>query len=333
MNTQRGFLLAVVVSLLFVAGLMLKPFLGYILGAVLLAFILMPLQEKLSNYIGSQISALTLIVLSFLAISIPFALIFGAVASDAQDVIGDVNQTQILNTDEIEALILTHTGQDVDLDGEIRELLNKFVSATLGGFSEFLNILAGLAIGFSVMLFILYYLLKDGKRFTKYLKSLIPLPDDIIDNLHKKTYGTTWAVMKGHILVAIIQGLIAGVGMWFTGVPNFAFWTFVMILLAFIPIIGAFMVWGPASVYLVMIDRPIAAVILAIYGAVVVGLTDNFLRPILVDRSGDLHPAIIMIGVIGGVYVFGAAGLFIGPIVLGVLKAVLEVFRKNYEDL
>ncbi|MFB6100169.1 MAG: AI-2E family transporter [Candidatus Nanohalobium sp.] len=333
MNSQRGFLLILVTSLLFVAGLMLKPFLGYILGALLLAFILMPLQDRLSNLIGDKLSALTLIVLTFVAVSVPFALIFGAVANDAQDVIGEVNQTQLFDIQKAEQIIMEYTGQQVNLEQEIREVLNQFVSTTLGGVSEFLNVLTGIAIGFSVMLFLLYYLLKDGKEFTGYLKGIIPLPEDIVNRLHRKTYQTTWAVIKGHILVAVIQGLIAGVGLWFTGVPNFAFWTFVMILLAFIPIIGAFMVWGPASIYLLAINRPIAAIVLAVYGSIVVGLTDNFLRPLLVDRSGDLHPAVILIGVIGGVYVFGAAGLFIGPVVFGVLKAVLEVFKSNYQDL
>ena len=333
MNSQRGFLLVLVISLLFVAGLMLKPFLGYILGAALLAFILMPLQDKLSRYTGEKISAFSLIVVSFVAISIPFALIFGAVTNDAQDVIGDVNQTQVFDMSKAEELIAEYSGQEVDLEGEIRSALSSFVSATLGSFSRFLNVVTSLAIGFSVMLFVLYYFLKDGKRFSNYLKDIAPLPDDIVDKLSLKTYKTTWAVMKGHILVAIIQGVVAGIGLWFTGVPNYAFWTFVMILLAFIPVIGAFMVWGPAAVYLAMIERPVAAIILVIYGSVIVGLTDNFLRPLLVDRSVDLHPAVTMIGVIGGVYVFGAAGLFIGPIAFGVLKSVLEVFKKNYHEL
>jgi predicted PurR-regulated permease PerM len=333
MNSQRGFLLLLVSVLLIVSGLMLRPFLGYILGALLLAFMLMPLQDRLSDYIGDKISAFSLIILTFLAVSIPFALIFGAVAEDAQDVIGDANQTDFVDMDRAEELVLEYTGQEVDIDSEIGDAVRTFVSTTLGSFSEFINVLTGLAIGFSVMLFALYYLLKDGRRLSNYIKNLMPLPDNIVNSLHRKTYRTTWAVIKGHILVAVIQGIVAGIGLWFTGVPNFFFWTFVMILLAFIPIVGAFLVWGPASLYLIMIGRPVPGIILLIYGSVVVGLTDNFLRPLLVDRSANLHPAVILIGVIGGVYVFGAAGLFIGPVVFGVLKAVLEVFKNNYYEL
>jgi predicted PurR-regulated permease PerM len=106
-----------------------------------------------------------------------------------------------------------------------------------------------------------------------------------------------------------------------------------MILLAFIPLVGAFLVWGPAGGYLIFTGRPAPGIFLLIWGAVVVGLTDNFLRPLLVDREAELHPAVILIGVLGGLTVFGAAGIFMGPIALGVLKSVLEVFRNNYDEL
>jgi predicted PurR-regulated permease PerM len=333
MNEQRGLLLIFIGSLLFLAGLMLKPFLGYILGAMLLAFVLMPLQDRLARYVGQGISALTLIILTFVAVSVPFVLMFGAVADDAQDIASDINQTELLEASKAEKMIKDYTGQDVNIGDRLREGLTSFTSSLVGSFSSFLNILTNIAIGFSVMLFVLYYFLKDGRSFTNYLRELIPLPGKITRKLELETYRTTWAVMKGHVLVAIIQGLVAGAGLWVTGIPNAAFWTFIMILLAFIPIIGAFMVWGPAAVYLWVINRPASSIFLMIYGTVVVGLTDNFLRPILVDREVNLHPAVILIGVIGGVYIFGAAGLFVGPVIFGVLKAVLEVFEESYEEL
>lgn len=333
MDSQRSFLLLIVGSLLFIAGLMLKPFLGYILGAVLIAFILMPLQNRLSNYIGERLSAFTLITLTLLTLTLPFLLIFGSVYEDAQDVIGSVNSSEVVETTEIEEFIFEYTGQRTDIENRVQSSLNKFVSVTIGNASMYLNLAMEIGIGISIVLFLLYYLLKDGRRFTNYIKSLIPLPKDLIIRIQNETYVTTWAVVKGHILVAITQGTLAGMGLWMTGVPNYAFWTFIMIILAFIPIIGAFLIWGPASFYLFMTSRPLAGTLLFLYGAIVVSLTDNFLRPILVDRETDLHPAVILIGVLGGLSVFGAAGMFVGPIILGVLKAILEVFNENFEEL
>jgi predicted PurR-regulated permease PerM len=333
MNSQKGFLLLLVGALLFLSALMLKPFIGYVLGAVLLAFILKPLQNRLSDYVGMRLSAFSLIILSIVLVSVPFGLIFSAVASDAQEAIKDVKSTDLLNTEELEQSILERTGQEVDIEEQLQKTLSGFVSTTIGNASKALSLLTNIAIGLSVMFFLVYYFLKDGDRFVEYVKDVGPLSDDLMDQLEANTYMTTWAVIKGHILVAIVQGLVAGIGLWVTGVPNYAFWTFVMILLAFIPIIGAFVVWGPSGIYLFMKSRPVAGTALLIYGATVVAFTDNFLRPLLVDRDADIHPAVIMIGVIGGVYVFGASGLFIGPIVFGALKAAMEIFKDNYHEL
>ena len=104
-------------------------------------------------------------------------------------------------------------------------------------------------------------------------------------------------------------------------------------LLSIIPLIGSGLVWVPAFIYLLLLNRAGPAIFLLLYSTIVVGLTDNFLRPLLVDEDADLHPATILVGVIGGVFLLGAPGLFVGPIILGVLKSTLMVFRNNYEDL
>lgn len=333
MDLQRGFLISVILGLLFIAGQMFRPFLGYLLGTVMLAFVLYPLQRRMAPRIGPRISAGLLVIFTLLAAIIPFALTINAVVDDAQDLTGNINNTQIIQTDEIEELILELTGQQVDVDEEIEDFAREFAVNTLGNVSNILDIVTNVSIGLSLSVFVLFYLLKDGKEFKSWLRDTTPMPAEIQDKLYGKTYKTTWAVVKGHVLVAIAQGGIAGLGLFLVGIDSYAFWTFIMILLAFIPIVGAFLVWGPAGAYLFLTGRPAAGTFLLIWGAVVVGFTDNFLRPLLVDREAELHPAIILIGVIGGLYVFGAAGIFMGPISLGVLKAVLEVFKNNYDEL
>lgn len=334
MDIQKGFLISVILILLTVAGMMLEPFLGYLLGTAMLAFILYPLHDKLSSKTGERISALFIILLTIVVAIIPFALAVNAVIDDAGKLSENINESSIIvDTDQIEQQIEDLTGQTIDIESELESVIDTFVSTTVGSVSTVLDIVTNLAIGLSLSFFILYYLLKDGKKFKSWFMDITPLPRDIQDELYRKTNRTTWAVVKGHVAVAVIQGGIAGVGLYVTGISNAAFWTFVMTLLAFIPIVGAFLVWGPASAYLFMTARPSAAIFLMIWGAVVVGLTDNFLRPLLVDRGSGLHPGVILIGVIGGVYVFGAAGIFMGPIAFGVLKSVLETFKNNFDEL
>ncbi|MEF8880754.1 MAG: AI-2E family transporter, partial [Candidatus Nanohaloarchaea archaeon] len=188
MDSQKGFLLVLVTLFLSLAAMMLLPFLGYILAAMLLAFVLMPLQDRIKIYIGDQLSAFTLIFLSIVIVAVPFALIFGAVAPDAQEAITSVNSTNIVDMGEIEGLVLEHTGREVDVEAQIQGTLDTFVDTTIGSASRVVNIVANIGIGLSVMFFILYYLLKDGKDFKAYIKEIVPLPSNIIEQLETKTY-------------------------------------------------------------------------------------------------------------------------------------------------
>lgn len=333
MNEQRGLILILIALLSFVTFMMVEPLLGYFLGAIILAFIMHPLQKKLRTKVGDQISAFVLVIFGILVVFLPIFGIGAAVIEDAGNLADDLQESEAINTTQIEDRVRGITGQDFNIEGNIESLVRTFTETTLGGVSQIVTTVAEISIGVTLLLFLLYYLLKDGDRLVRWIRDTTPLPPDIQDQLYARVNKTTWAVIKGHVLVAVVQGLVAGLGLAITGVPNYAFWTFIMVILGFIPIIGTVVVWLPAAAYLFVIDRTAAAIFLFIYGLVIVGLTDNILRPIAVDRGSNLHPGVIIIGVIGGVYIFGAAGLFIGPIILGIFKAVLLVFKNNYEDL
>lgn len=333
MNERRGFLLLLITVLGTLSFLMLEPFLGYIMGAAILAFVMHPLQRRLQSFTGEKIAAFLLVLFAVFAAVIPVSVAFLAVIDDARDLDTDLRESPVIDTSEMEQRIEDLTGQKLDIEKTVDGAVKDFTSRTVGSVSEVFGLLAELSVGLSLMLFLLYYMLKDGPEFVEWLKELDPFPEDIQEELYGKMHRTTWDVMGAHVLVAGVQGLVAGVGLALTGVPNYIFWTFIMVILGFIPIIGTIMVWLPAAVYLFLIDQTLAAVFLGVYGFTIVSLTDNFLRPIIIDRGSDINPGVILIGVIGGVYIFGPAGLFIGPIILGMLKATLLVLKNNYKDL
>jgi predicted PurR-regulated permease PerM len=183
------------------------------------------------------------------------------------------------------------------------------------------------------MLFLVYYLLRDGPKLVVWTKDTVPLPPHVIDDLFSKIDATTWGVVIGHITVALLQAIVAGIGLWAAGIPNVVFWTFVMAVLALLPLIGAFFVWGPAVAYLLVIDELTAGILLALYGLTVVSMVDEYGRPILIDQQAHLNPGVILVSVLGGVYAIGFTGLFVGPIVIGVLAATLETFRNEYDHI
>jgi predicted PurR-regulated permease PerM len=333
MNEKKIFLSLAAGLFGLIVFMMAEPFLGYIIGAGLLAFLLYPLHRRISKLLPDRISGFLVVIIGVTVLIVPFMFAAVAVFEDARTIVDDVNRTDFVDTGELEERVFELTGRDIDIRENADRVFRRATSATLGGVSGFVRFFTHFTIGITIMVFLMYYLIVDGKQLVEWIRAIIPLSDEIQDSLFGEMKMTSWAVIKGHVMVAIIQGLVAGLGLFLTGVPNHFFWTFVMILLGFIPIFGTFVIWGPAAIYLFLIGDVSGALFLTIYGLVVVSLTDNIIRPFAVDRGSNLHPAVILIGVIGGVYVFGAVGLFIGPIIIGIFKSILLVFKNNYEDL
>ncbi len=327
MDLDEGLLVSVIAVLLGLTVLMVLPYLQFILAAVLVAFILYPLQRRLAPRIGGTPAAVLLVLLSIILLLLPFFLVAAVVASDIRAVIGGLEE-QSIDFAIIEDPITAYTGLDIDIAESIRSSI-----ADIGAFDGVVSIfgtLTHLFIGTGLLVFLLFFFVRDAPRFVAWIRSRSPMPVAVTDELITRLDSITRAVLAGHVLVAIIQALLAGIGLFVLGIPNAVFWTFIMIILGLIPIIGTFVVWAPASVYLFMIDRPIAALLLFLYGSIVVGVSDDYLRPVIVDRYAHVSPSAIIIGVIGGLSVFGFMGLFIGPILIAALRESIEVYDDHY---
>lgn len=335
MNLSKGYLLTLVVLFGVLSVLLVAPFLQYVLLAILLAYVLIPVQRRLATRIGPRLASASLIVLAFVGFIIPFAVVIGAVAGDALTLLRQVDG-DLFQIGGLEEQLQRYTGTELELSdfagsagGSGQDIGMTILQQTTALFGTAVHALLGLGLS----IFLLYYFLKDGHQFRSWLEETTPLPTPVQNDLYGAIHEVMWATLFGHVLVAVIQGVIAGLGLFATGIPNAMFWTFVMVVLAILPLIGAFLVWGPAAVYLALTGEPLLGVALFIYGTIVVGLTDDYLRPILVDRRADLSPAVIILGVLGGAYAFGVMGLFFGPVILGALKATLTVVSDHYDRL
>jgi len=332
MNRGQAFLLLVIALVSVVTLLIVVPFLEYVVASLLLGYVLYPLHRRLETHIGGAASALSLIFATIIAVIVPLVYIISVFVGDLRAIAaGDID----LDTEAIERRLSELLGQQVDI--ELTDLLStagdQLIRVLFDGYTGVFRFALQAGIGIALTLFLLYYLLRDGPAFVEWGKDTVPLPPHVIDDLVSKIDATTWGVVIGHIVVALVQALIAGFGLWIAGIPNAVFWTFVMAVLSLLPLIGSFLVWGPASAYLVVIDEVTAGVLLAVYGVIVVSLFDNYARPILIDQQAGLNPGVILIGVAGGVYSVGFTGLFVGPIVIGVLAATLETFRREYDRI
>lgn len=330
MNRSQAFLL-LLIALSAVASLyVLLPFLQYVLGALILSYLLYPFHTRLATRVGQQFSPIILIGLSFVAVVLPLFYVLSVLIEDVNALArGETD----LELDQIEMVIAEYTGADVDIATALEIIVQDIAQVFFGGIASLIPTILHTFLGLALVAFLVYYTLRDGSEYVAWLRSLTPLPPPATDRLFTKIDRTTWGVIIGHFLTAVVQSLVAGAGLYLTGIPNVVFWSAVTMILALLPLIGAFMVWGPAALYLIVIDEVTAGITLALYGLFIVSMIDNYLRPIVIDQEARLNPSVILIGVFGGVYTVGFVGLFVGPIVIGILSATLEMFREEYDQL
>ncbi|MFC7072866.1 AI-2E family transporter [Halovenus rubra] len=331
MNTTRALILSLTAGLLVVTFLLVKPFLQFILLALLLAYPLRPLQRRFEPKFGKQLTAGGLVVSATIALVLPTLWLLRIVFREGRGLLTQVRSGDVEFT-EVERWIENVTGEEVDIMEAIQNGFQESGLGTVDGAVGLFQTLSNLAIGLALTMFLLYYFLKDGDRFYRWLDATLPLPDHIQSQIRQEFDDVMWAVLASHVLIAVVQGIVAGLGLIVLGVPNAIFWTAVMIFLAVLPIIGSFLVWGPAAVYLVSVDQAVAGGVLFVYGAIVVSLSDDFLRPLIIDRYTEtrLNPSVVILGVLGGVYLIGFIGIFFGPVIIGSLRALIDVYRSEY---
>jgi predicted PurR-regulated permease PerM len=328
MNISRGFFLLLIIVLLAFSAAMVVPFLQYFLLSILLAYIFMPIQHRLEKRSGPKLAAGSIVFVSVVLIIVPLLYVLRTAVLESMNLIAAIRSGEITLA-EPEAQIRELTGVDIDLSNQIQSAVE---GLQLGNFLTVVDTLVHLLIGLGLTVFLLYYFLKDGDKFMRWLRSTVPLPGDVLDRIFVRGDQIMKAVLVGHIFVAVVQGVLAGIGLFVTGIPNAVLWTVIMVVLSLLPIVGSFLVWGPAAVFLFLRGEFVLSGFLVLWGAVVVGISDDYLRPVIVDRYAEVNPSVIIIGVLGGIYVFGVMGIFYGPVIIGLLRATLDVFREELDD-
>lgn len=220
---------------------------------------------------------------------------------------------------------------DLDIQGGIVQYTKGFAQNMLTFGTDLVRNAAKLILHFLLMIFILFYFLRDGHKMVEYLKHLSPLrprqEDYIIDSLRRVARG----VLMGCILVAILQGIAGGVGLAVVGIPAF-FWGAMVALSSLIPVMGTGLVWVPAVGYLLLAGDWKMAIFLALwFGIFVVGI-DTLLRPIFMREAARVSTLYIFIAILGGVYTFGMLGIFYGPLILSFVIVMLQIYVEEYAD-
>jgi predicted PurR-regulated permease PerM len=217
------------------------------------------------------------------------------------------------------------------LAGPVAEAVRTGLRGLLGGVLGVLGGIPGAAVGAVVFLFALFALLRDGDRLLGWLRHVAPLSPATADVLVRRTDALLWAAVVGNVIVAGIQALLTVAGFVVLGIDNVVFWGVATFALSLLPLIGASIVWIPAVVYLLLAGNLAGAVGLLVYGTVVISGSDNLVRPLAMRRGTNMDSAVLVLGIFGGVSLFGFIGLFVGPVVLGLAQTLVDVLAEQRE--
>jgi predicted PurR-regulated permease PerM len=227
--------------------------------------------------------------------------------------------------------------QNVNVDTEQLEGLLARMRAAAGpaalGTTQFLlNFFMQFTIGLIVMLVGVYYFLADGPDMVDSIMRLTPLDRKYAEELGDDFVNLTGAIVLSMLLAAVVQGLLAGFGYWLFGVPALFLLTLLTTLFAMVPLVGATIVWGGCAVWLYLDGRLGAAIGLAVYGTVVIGLADNIVKPVILHGRSNLHPFAALLSVLGGATALGPIGVFVGPMVVALLHTLLVMLQREIKS-
>ena len=313
--------------------------------ALLLGSLLAPFNLKLAARLGGRprLASSVTLLLTVLLFILPVAAVTGAVAAQAAQLLNRLelhmpDMSQGLTVDLSHVPWLERPLAWIDANTTIslaqmqgwlvegsRRLLEALVSS---GGSVVMGAL-GTAASFVLMLFVLFFVLRDGPSVAQQVVQMLPIEDRRRARLWQHLADVTRAVFLGIGLTALVQGMLVGVGFWIAGLPSPLVFGVVAALVALIPMVGSALVWVPGALFLAARGEYGYAIFLAAWGAVVVGMVDNFLRPMLISGRADVPTLAVFVGVMGGLAGFGFIGLFVGPIVLGLLVALFRYEREQ----
>lgn len=309
------------------------PFLPTLAWALALAVLFTPFQRWLESKLKRpSLAALVSVLVIGLIVVVPATFVGqrlilqavkGAQLVKAKVESGDWRRA--IETRPRIALLVDRIEQHIDLPGTVTTFTN-WLTTTARSIVKG-SVVQG--IGFCLTFYLLFFFLRDRRAVLQSLRSLSPLSKVEMDRLFSRVGDTIYATIYGTLAVSAAQGLLGGLMFWWLGLSEPLLWGVVMALLAVVPVLGAFVVWIPAALFLAMEGSWGKALILTVWGGVVVGTIDNLLRPILVGKRLQLHTVLVFISVVGGLIVFGASGLILGPVVLTVTTVLLEIWRSR----
>ena len=344
-NLRTAFVLLLVtaVTALFLA--VAWPFLKPLLLGALLAGLFHPLYRWITRLLGGRQSlgaGVTLLVLLVLGLG-PISVFLGIVVQQALTVSDQAipwlsQHLGAPSTSNIHDWLVQRFPALAEYMPSQEQLLQqvgtaaKTAGAFLVGFASRMTVTtAAFLLNLFVMLYAMFFFFKDGHKILERIFYYLPLSDEDETSMLARFTSITRATVKGTLVIGVIQGTLAGVAFWVAGIDGAALWGTIMTILAIIPGIGAPLVWVPVVIVLFVNGQYVTGTLLLVWCGVVVATIDNFLRPLFVGRDAQMPDLLILIGTLGGLFLFGPIGFIVGPIICGLFLTVWDIYGTTFK--
>jgi len=319
---DRAGLLILILAIAVALGL--TPFASGLLGAAVLYVIFVHPYRRLERVTKPGIAAGVALLSALLVIALPATWLIGMLIDQAPDALQRVRSSDVLaRIGELRVGTLQVGPELAKASGTLFSWISSQLLVFAGGAT---SVVLNLVISF----FGLYYLLRSGSQMWATVRSYIPFSPRTADALLHRFIGVTEATLLGTALIAVLQGILIGVGFWLVDLPNPLFWGTVTALASVLPVLGSGLVWLPATLILVARGRYGAAVVLLVIGAGIASNVDNVVRPIIYKRVSNIHPMVTLVGAFAGVRYFGLLGILLGPLAIAYLFELLQFYREEY---
>jgi predicted PurR-regulated permease PerM len=333
-------LLIIAISLAF--AWILWPFYGAVLCGTVLAIVFAPLYRRLSRSTRRRnLAALATVAIIVVIVILPSTLITASLVQEASGVYGKFQSGELNlagNFQQVVDALPTWATSLLDRFGltNLAEVQERLSAALVKG-SQFLaaqalnigQITLELIVRLFVMLYLLFFLLRDGDHLFRIIKDAVPLRPEQQRAVFSKFANVIRATVKGTIVVAVLQGALGGLIFWFLGIRAALLWAVVMAFLSLLPAVGAALVWLPVAIYFLATGAVWQGLVLIAYGGLVIGLVDNLLRPILVGSDTKVPDYVVLISTLGGIEVFGMNGIVLGPLIAAMFLVVWDILSAS----
>jgi len=286
------------------------------------------------THIRRDLSAFVLTVVTVFGVALPLVYLLTQLTQETF-VVAQRLQDADFGVTEIEAGLL-ELGVEADVQttvSENREIFETVAEVLAVRVGQTVQNLPNIIIGLTITVFVVFVMLRDGQRLVAWTRAAVPIRNEIQREFHHRINQLMWASVVGNGGAGLIQTVALGAAFWVIGFDKVLLLTVLTFVLTLLPLVGAFVIWLPLVGYLLVVGSPTAATALFVFGGLV-SVSDFYTRPIIIGRSGALNSGVIVIGVFGGLVVFGPVGLLIGPVILGGSKVAIETLvRARNDDL